>query len=173
MNGLAEGSCFLVNSNGASFKIAVSDAGIRRLEMPGGLTELDAGTRCGFEVRGGPVPDRQHGWLLMAAEYLSDTLQGRRPSKRPPIDTGELSVFCERVLETTARIGWGERETYGWIASRIGAEGSARAVGNALAKNPVPLLIPCHRVVRADGSPGGYCGGVKLKKWLLELESKQ
>jgi len=60
--------------------------------------------------------------------------------------------------------------TYGRIARKLGLPRAARAVGNALARNPFPLIIPCHRAVRFDGSLGGYAGGVRMKKMLLELE---
>jgi methylated-DNA-[protein]-cysteine S-methyltransferase len=78
--------------------------------------------------------------------------------------------FQRKVLEAEYNIPRGYVSTYGKIASYIGVEGGARAVGNALAKNPFPIIIPCHRAVRSDGNLGGYQGGVKMKRKLLEME---
>jgi len=84
-----------------------------------------------------------------------------------------LSVgsFQQNVLETARKIPAGETRTYSWIASKIGHPGAARAVGNALGKNPVPIVIPCHRVVAASGL-GGYTGGLEIKTSLLQIESR-
>ena len=67
-------------------------------------------------------------------------------------------------------VGYGETVTYGELAEELGRSGGARAVGGALGENPVPIVIPCHRVVRADGGAGGYTAGVGYKEQLLELE---
>jgi len=82
--------------------------------------------------------------------------------------------FQLRVLRECSQVGYGERLTYGQLAQQIGAPGAARAVGNALRTNPIALLIPCHRVTRADGSLGGYGGEdvQQRKKALLALEAK-
>ena len=83
-----------------------------------------------------------------------------------------LSNFSEQVLTACRDIKFGQTISYSGLAKRIGRAGSARAVGNALAKNPLPLIIPCHRVVRNDGKIGGFSakGGITLKKKMLELE---
>lgn len=82
--------------------------------------------------------------------------------------------FSQAVWRACAEIPKGETRTYGWIAERIGRLGSARAVGRALGANPFAPVIPCHRVVRSDGSLGGYSarGGLKTKHRLLEQEKK-
>lgn len=86
-------------------------------------------------------------------------------------DLGHLTAFERAVLEAVARIPRGEVRTYAEIARAIGRPRAVRAVGNALANNPVPFLIPCHRVVRADGSLGNYSGGgPAVKRRLLEAE---
>jgi len=87
----------------------------------------------------------------------------------------ELSVqppFRRRVLHACARVPYGETVTYAELARAAHRPKAARAVGNAMASNPLPLVIPCHRVLRADGSPGGFsaAGGVALKRRMLELE---
>jgi methylated-DNA-[protein]-cysteine S-methyltransferase len=86
------------------------------------------------------------------------------------IDAGIVSGFAQRVLTRAAEIPRGYVMTYGGLAASLGVPGGARAVGNALAGNPFPLFFPCHRVIRKDGTLGGFGGGVKLKRSLLELE---
>ncbi|MGC9394017.1 MAG: methylated-DNA--[protein]-cysteine S-methyltransferase [Anaerolineae bacterium] len=80
------------------------------------------------------------------------------------------SAFQQRVLRAEHQIPHGWVSTYGRIAAHLGVSGGARAVGNALAQNPFPILVPCHRAIRADGSPGGYQGGTAMKCTLLERE---
>jgi methylated-DNA-[protein]-cysteine S-methyltransferase len=89
-----------------------------------------------------------------------------------PVDLSRLGSFQRRVLEELRRIPRGQVRTYRDIAREIGHPGATRAVGTACARNPVPLVIPCHRVVRSDGGLGGYSlrGGVALKKRLLQSE---
>jgi O-6-methylguanine DNA methyltransferase len=89
-----------------------------------------------------------------------------------PVDLSHVGLFQRRVLEQLRRIPRGEVRTYRAIAGEIGHPGATRAVGTACARNPVPLVIPCHRVVRSDGGLGGYSlrGGVTLKRRLLERE---
>lgn len=87
------------------------------------------------------------------------------------IDLGGLTPFQQAVLRATVEIPYGLTETYGEVAERVGAPRAARAVGTALSKNPVPLLIPCHRVVRSGGDVGQYgMGGTAIKKRLLRRE---
>ncbi len=81
-----------------------------------------------------------------------------------------ISEFAAKVLKQTCRIPRGKVDTYSGIAARIGSARAARAVGTALANNPFPIVIPCHRVVRTDGSPGDFGGGPRMKKELLEKE---
>lgn len=85
-------------------------------------------------------------------------------------DLQDVSPFTRRVLEETAKIERGQTRSYQWLARRIGMPQAARAVGNALGSNPVPLAIPCHRIVRGDGSLGGYAFGPQMKRSLLEHE---
>ncbi|MDY6990616.1 MAG: MGMT family protein [Thermodesulfobacteriota bacterium] len=84
---------------------------------------------------------------------------------------GGLTALQCFVLEAVAAIPYGEVRSYGQIAAQVGHPGAYRFVGTTLAKNPFPILIPCHRVIRADGSPGRFGGGRDLKKRMLELEA--
>jgi methylated-DNA-[protein]-cysteine S-methyltransferase len=89
-----------------------------------------------------------------------------------PIVLNGLSLFTKRVLTTCRAIEFGQTVSYGRLAELAGKPGAARTVGNALAKNPLPLIIPCHRVLCADGSLGGFSapGSTNLKKKMLQLE---
>ena len=84
----------------------------------------------------------------------------------------ELSCagFSERVLRACAAIPWGETRSYGQLAAEAGSPGGARAAGQALGRNPLPVLIPCHRVISADGTVGGFSSGLTLKRRLLQHE---
>lgn len=81
-----------------------------------------------------------------------------------------MSSFAKKVYRVVLRIPLGEVRTYKWVAKKIGRPKAFRAVANILKKNPLPLIIPCHRVIRKNGSVGGYLWGKKFKERLLELE---
>jgi methylated-DNA-[protein]-cysteine S-methyltransferase len=87
------------------------------------------------------------------------------------LDWSLVGPFARRVLRRTARIPYGSVASYGDVALGIGVPRGARAVGNALGSNPIPVVVPCHRVVRTGGALGGYGGGVPRKRWLLDLEA--
>jgi methylated-DNA-[protein]-cysteine S-methyltransferase len=89
---------------------------------------------------------------------------------RIPLDLTGATSFQRRVWRVLRTIPFGETRSYVWVARRIGQPGAARAVGNACGANPVPILIPCHRVVASDGSLGGFSAGLKWKRQLLALE---
>ena len=94
-----------------------------------------------------------------AAAVIADLVAGRAPrGVVPPVDLGDRPEWDRRVLGEVRAIAWGETASYGEIARRIGAPGAARAVGGALGRNPISLLVPCHRVIAADGTIGGYGG---------------
>jgi len=82
----------------------------------------------------------------------------------------EGTEFEQKVWETLKKIPYGETRTYKWVAEEIGKPQAFRAVGNALGKNPIPIIFPCHRVIEADGSLGGYSGGIDIKRRLIEIE---
>ena len=86
------------------------------------------------------------------------------------VDLGDLAPFHRRVLDATARVPAGRVATYTQIAVRAGSPHASRAAGNALHHNPVAIVVPCHRVLRTDGSLGGYGGGLPIKEWLLRHE---
>ena len=90
---------------------------------------------------------------------LDQYFEGRRRSFTVPVDLSLVRGFTTKVLDVTARIPFGSVSTYGRVAAMAGSPRAARAAGNALHDNPVPIVVPCHRVIHADGGLGGYGGG--------------
>jgi methylated-DNA-[protein]-cysteine S-methyltransferase len=105
-----------------------------------------------------------------ARQELAEYLAGRRTFFTVPVDLAGIGEFQDRVLTEANRIPFGEVTSYADLARRIGHPRAARAVGNALGANPVPVIVPCHRVIRGDGSWGHYAFGGALKTRLLALE---
>ncbi len=106
-----------------------------------------------------------------ARRELDEYFEGRRDRFELPLDW-RLSHpgFYRRVLRATARVPFGEVITYGEAADRAGNPRASRAAGTALGSNPIPIVVPCHRVIRAGGAIGNYGGGPQMKRFLLELE---
>jgi len=105
-----------------------------------------------------------------ARRELEEYFDARRQAFDLGIDRRLIGEFAWSVLRATSRVGFGELATYGQIAGRIRRPKAARAVGRALGSNPIPIVIPCHRVVGAGGSLTGYAGGLPRKQTLLRLE---
>ncbi len=107
-----------------------------------------------------------------ALDQITEYLEGRRRNFDFPIDWSVMTDFQQQALRATAAIPYGETRTYAALADQIGRPRAARAVGRAEATNPMPLVIPCHRVLGSDGGLHGYGAGEGLatKSWLLELE---
>jgi methylated-DNA-[protein]-cysteine S-methyltransferase len=109
-----------------------------------------------------------------AVEQVMEFLGGDRQVFDLPIDWSVMSEFQRKALKTVLAIPYGETRTYGQIAAQIGVPRAPRAVGRANATNPIPLVIPCHRVLGSDGSLRGYGAGegIETKQWLLDLEKR-
>jgi methylated-DNA-[protein]-cysteine S-methyltransferase len=101
---------------------------------------------------------------------LDEYFAGRRREFDLALDWALIAPFGRRVLRMTAAIPYGGHLSYGEIAAEAGSPRGARAAGNALGSNPIPIVIPCHRVLRSGGALGGYGGGLDRKRFLLELE---
>ncbi len=108
--------------------------------------------------------------IRFAAAQVRDYLAGRRNTFDLQIDLSGVTPFRRAVLTECARIPRGQVATYGELAKRVGRPGAFRAVGNAMHTNPIPIVIPCHRVLGANGSLTGFGGGLDVKRRLLELE---
>ncbi|MCC5950654.1 MAG: methylated-DNA--[protein]-cysteine S-methyltransferase [Acidimicrobiia bacterium] len=106
-----------------------------------------------------------------AVEQLAAYFAGSRTDFDVPVDLGAVQGFSAAVLDELLTIPYGEVRSYGEVANNIDNPAAVRAVGGACGRNPVPLLVPCHRVLRSDGSLGGFGGGLDVKRFLLDLES--
>jgi len=104
-------------------------------------------------------------------ERLRIYLGGHKVTFPDELDLSQATTFQRKVWEITKLIPYGETRSYTWVAEQIGKPGAVRAVGQALARNPLPIIIPCHRVVASDGKLGGYSGGLEMKRRLLYLEA--
>lgn len=111
--------------------------------------------------------------LESAEDQLLEYFDHRRRGFELPVDLAALTPFQQAVLGAASGLGFGEVATYTDIARRIGRPKASRAVGNALGANPVAIIVPCHRVVRSDGSLGGYTGGLRYKEVLLDIEGRR
>jgi methylated-DNA-[protein]-cysteine S-methyltransferase len=107
-----------------------------------------------------------------ARRELEEYFAGRRTSFSLRLDRRLMSPFAREVLAATAEVPFGSVTTYGEVATRIHRPQAARAVGAALGSNPIPIVVPCHRVVGADGALTGYAGGLDRKVFLLQLEGQ-
>ncbi|GAA4380697.1 methylated-DNA--[protein]-cysteine S-methyltransferase [Paeniglutamicibacter cryotolerans] len=108
--------------------------------------------------------------LDAVARELDEYLAGKRTAFDLPLDHALSAGYRLEVQEYLPRIGYGQTASYGQIAAATGRPKAVRAVGTACATNPLPLVVPCHRVLRSDGSMGGYLGGTEAKAALLSLE---
>ena len=156
---------------------AVTDFGLAAVHLGGEPeTFVDAVAR---RFRGLVVPEQPelppawHRVLAEARRQLQQFFEGRRESFDLPIDLRGMSEWDRRVLEATRLVGYGRVASYGGIARLLGAPRAARAVGGAVGRNPVWIVVPCHRVISGDGKLGGYGGGarmLKIKRALLARE---
>lgn len=141
--------------------VAASERGVCRVSFAPDVEALAAA--AGPRVLRVPAP------LAAARRQLDEYFAGTRRQFDLPVDL-RAAPFQRSVLEELARLPYGEVATYGELARRIGKPRAARAVGGALNRNPLPIVIPCHRVVGAGGALVGYAGGVERKRALLDLE---
>lgn len=148
-----------------SLQIVSSAQGIRRIQLPGRVTRNLSGVKAG---------EGNHSILVHATEQLSEYFAGTRKYFDIPLDL-QGTEFQLKIWQSLTSIGYGETNTYGQQAKKIGRPKAARAVGGANAANPIPIVLPCHRIVGANGSLTGYGGGTSLlyiKQYLLNLENR-
>ena len=117
-----------------------------------------------------PLRQGESARLTAARHQLLDYLAGRRNTFDVPLDFTQGTSFQRQVWRTLQRVPYGKLRSYQWIALRVGGRHYARAVGNAVGANPLPIVIPCHRIVAHDTSLGGFSGGLSMKRKLLSLE---
>ncbi len=150
--------------------VAASRAGLRHLVLPqsGKAAAFDA---LHAELRGEElVPDDAHPLLRPLAAQLQEYFRGRPVEFRCKLDYNVATVFQREVWSIVRTIDHGHTRTYGWVATRLGEPGARRAVGQALHANPLPLVVPCHRVTAVGGALGGFSAGTEMKSRLLKLE---
>lgn len=146
--------------------LAATERGVCRISFdPEPEAELEALSRAyGARVLRSPRP------LERPRRELDEYFQGRRREFGVDVDLEALPSFQQLVLAELRRVPYGQTATYGGLAAQIGRPRAARAVGGALNRNPVPIVVPCHRIVGASGSLVGYAGGLARKEKLLALE---
>ena len=115
-------------------------------------------------------PQKDEKRLKPMMDQLLQYLKGERQSFDIPLDLISGTDFQQQVWRTLAAIPYGETRSYAWLARAVGRPKAFRAVGNANGKNPLPILLPCHRVIQENGDLGGYSGGLHIKRALLDLE---
>ena len=146
--------------------VAFTDAGVCAVELGDDDAALERALRADFaNATISRAPGRANSWV----RAIAGQAQGRPPSAAVPLDV-QGTAFQWKVWKTLQRIPLGQTQSYGEVARAVGRPRAARAVANACARNPVALVVPCHRVVRSDGEPGGYRWGATRKEQLLRRE---
>jgi methylated-DNA-[protein]-cysteine S-methyltransferase len=152
---------------------------IRVSASPQGVTRVHICAPEEYRNEALPEHQNQNGTareiLEQTIRQIQEYFEGKRRQFEVAIDWSGLSGFTRRVLQATRKIGYGQISTYGDIAKEIGQTKASRAVGGALGRNPLVLIVPCHRVIAGDGGLQGFSspGGVKTKLWLLEFEGRK
>ena len=165
--GLVDVSYAAVDSPFGSLLAASTDQGLVRLAFPEENVDTvleRLATRLSPRIVEAPTPPQTV--LRELDEYFS----GRRREFELALDWSLIGPFGRKVLTVTSEIPYGGVLSYSEVAAEAGSPRGSRAAGNALGSNPIPIVIPCHRVLRTGGSLGGYGGGLDRKRWLLELE---
>jgi methylated-DNA-[protein]-cysteine S-methyltransferase len=165
--GLADVSYATADSPFGTLLLAATRRGLVRVAFP--EEDVDSvleglARRISPRIVETPVP------LDPARRELEEYFTGHRRAFELALDWRLVGPFARRVLGATSEIPYGGVLSYGEIAAEAGSPRGSRAAGNALGSNPIPIVVPCHRVLRSGGALGGYGGGLERKRWLLELE---
>ena len=165
--GLADVTYAPVDSPFGTLLLAATKRGLVRLAFP--EENVDSvlerlALRVSPRIVEAPAP------LDLMRRELEEYFDGRRRTFELPLDWTLVGPFGRRVLRVTSEIPYGGVLSYAEVAADAGSPRGSRAAGNALGSNPIPIVVPCHRVLRSGGALGGYGGGIERKRWLLELE---
>ena len=160
--GLVDVRYDIIDSPVGQLLVAATELGLCRISYTVEGQEDSLAHTFGVRVLRAPLDN--------ARRELEQYFDGQRREFDLPIDL-RVAPFYERVLAELARVPYGHTETYGGLAAKVGRPRAARAVGTVMNRNPIPIVLPCHRIIGADGSLTGYGGGLPVKRALLELES--
>ena len=144
-----------------TFVVRFGDSGLCRLDFPGKARPPKAAL---------PLSGLAKRWLAAATAALESLLLGQAPRKLPPLDLSAGTEFQQSVWAELRNIPLGQTRSYGEIAWRLAKPGASRAVGSACGANPVPVIVPCHRVLAVHRRIGGFSGGPGWKQRLLRIE---
>jgi len=144
-----------------------SNSGLLRTTLPQPSAQ-EAEPLLGDRVKGAI---RSENFFADLLKRLMTYFAGQRATFPDELDLSPATAFQRQVWQLTRLIPYGETRSYGWVAEQLGKAGAERAVGQALGQNPLPIIVPCHRVVASDGKLGGYSGGVEMKRYLLHQEA--
>jgi O-6-methylguanine DNA methyltransferase len=156
----------------ATLKIRTDEGVFVARYSSAGLARLDFPTAKAKGVTTAPAAPPVTRWHELTTRAVRQALEGRPLAALPPVDLSRGTAFQRRVWAALMAIPAGQTETYARLAASLKRPKAARAVGGACGANPVPLIIPCHRVVAAHGGMGGFSGGLHWKRKLLGREAK-
>jgi methylated-DNA-[protein]-cysteine S-methyltransferase len=159
--GLADVRYDVFDSPVGELHVAATDRGLCRISYFGDAWEDELARGFGVRVLRAPLDE--------VRRELDQYFAGDRREFDLPLDL-RVAPFHEAVLRELARVPYGSTDTYGALAAKAGRPGAARAVGTVMNRNPIPIVLPCHRIVGANGSLTGYAGGLDVKRRLLRLE---
>ena len=164
-NEIAAGTCGMpIPTPDGEFIARYSRQGLCGLEFPSGAKRRKS------EVGAAAPAARIRRWHAAASKALRLALAGRPPGRLPPLDLSGGTEFQQRVWRALRKIAGGRTWSYGQVAQAIGSPKAVRAVGGACGANPIPVFVPCHRVLAANSGLGGFSGGLNWKRALLKRE---
>lgn len=155
----------IIHTEDGDFVAAYSELGLARLNFPDGEIEQAPSKEA--------VSSRVREWHELTTKALKQVLAGEQPNAFPPMDISVGTEFQRSVWQAMQQIKVGQTMSYGEMARAIGKPNAVRAVGGACGANPIPVLIPCHRVLAANQKIGGFSGGLHWKRKLLQRELTQ
>ena len=163
MDNLVRNTVIIQTKLGA-FRAGYSSRGVTSLDFPGSRGPRSA-----------PPTKKPPSFIRKLARQLKQYALGKSVRWSVPVDLSSGTSFQQKVWRVLTKIPRGETRSYRWVAQKIGKPKASRAVGAACGANPVPVIVPCHRVVASDGSLGGFGGGLPMKSvcWLVESEQKR
>lgn len=168
-----ETKAFCFRAGSCWIGLGYTDKGLRRVYLSTvGPEEVEASLvhSLGREIAFGKP--EQGSLLESLPAKLAQYFAGVRVQFDEPVDLRGMTDFQQQVLAATREIPYGQTRSYSWVAQRVGNPRAFRAVGQALGRNPVAIVVPCHRVVTSQGAVGGFGWGVEMKKLLLSIESR-